>query len=73
MINVIVFILMFVFLMLLMKPELYPFVALIFFFLIGCFLFILWIREKGIRLNLLYKACFIRKLNEFELLSVALG
>ena len=46
MINVIVFILMFVFLMLLMKPELYPFVALIFFFLIGCFLFILWIREK---------------------------
>ena len=46
MIKVIVFILMFVFLMLLMKPELYPFVALIFFFLIGCFLFILWIREK---------------------------
>ena len=46
MIKVIVYILIFVLLLLLAKPELYPFVALIFFFLIGCFLFILWIREK---------------------------
>ena len=46
MIKVIVFVLVLVLLLLLAKPELYPFVALIFFFLIGCFIFILWIREK---------------------------